>query len=281
MYLILFVPMNNLIKYILRYKAAIIFVVLEIIAFMLIFNNSYYPQTQMYGVMQHFQTYWYATAENLTEYIALKEDNERLAAENAALRSKLQLFQSRDSLQPYIAYTNTGRYTHYPAKITNNSINKQFNYITLNIGSNNGIHVDMGVVADDCIVGVVVNTSPHFSTVMSVLNKKLKINARLKNTMHHGSLIWDGIYYRSALLTEVPQHAKITIGDTVVTSGYSALFPEGILIGTVVDFSVKKGSFYEINVHLLTDFNSLRYVEVIDNSLQIEQEELEEQQYKN
>jgi rod shape-determining protein MreC len=136
----------------------------------------------------------------------------------------------------------------------------------------------MGVVANNCVVGIVVNTSAHFATVMSVLNRNLKISAQLKKSGHLGSLLWKGIYYREALLTEVPQHAEIAVGDTIVTSGHSALFPTGILIGTVMDYEIKKGSFYDVHVRLAIDFNTLRYVEIIDKTLQIEQRFIENQQ---
>jgi rod shape-determining protein MreC len=214
----------------------------------------------------------------INDYLVLRDDNERLVAENTALRNRLLLYKNADTLKPRILATTRGRYTLYPARVANATTNKQYNYLSLNIGENAGIHRDMGVIANGSVVGIVVNTSANFATVMPLLNRNTKISARHKRSGHIGSLMWNGIYYRSAILTEVPQHAEVATGDTIVTSGFSALFPEGILIGTVIDYTVQKGSFYNINIRLATDFNTLRYVEIIDNKLQVEQHVLEEEQ---
>jgi rod shape-determining protein MreC len=270
--------MNNLLKLLHKFRAILTFVALEIIAFMLIFNNTYYPQTQMYGLMQRFQNYIYTTFGTLTEYLVIKEDNARLVAENAALHTQLRAHrQNADTLKSYTAAIARHLYNYYPAKVVNSSINKQYNYLSINIGENSGIHRNMGVVEGGNVVGFVVNTSAHFATVMPLVNRHVKLSARLKRSGHIGSLTWDGVYYRTALLIEVPQHADIAVGDTVVTSGFSAMFPEGILIGTVVDYHIRKGSYYEINVRLATDLNQLRYVNVIENTMQIERQILEEQ----
>jgi rod shape-determining protein MreC len=268
--------MNNLLKKLYYFRAAILFLTLEGVAFVLIFNHNYYPQTQMYGAMQRFQNYFYATSEQLTEYFALKKENDYLAAENAMLRSQLFIYKIADTINRRpIA---NARYVCYPAKIVNSTINKQYNYITLDIGENNGIRKDMGVMSNGNVVGVVTNVSAHYATVMPILNRRLKISARHKRSGNIGSLVWDGVYYRSAILTEVPQHAALSQGDSIVTSGYSALFPEGIFIGTIIDYHVQKGTYYEIQVRLAVDFNTLRYVDVLDNKMQLEQQMLEEAQ---
>lgn len=269
--------MNNLTKLLYRFRAAIAFVVLGVTAFILIFNNTYYQQTQIYGALRHIQDYWHVTMGKLAEYTALKDDNERLLIDNAILRNQIMYCQNADSLHKRREYA-PRRYTCIPARVSGGAVNKQHNYLSIDIGSNDRIHSDMGVVSNNCAVGIVVDASPHFATVMPIINRNTKISARLKRSGHIGSLMWDGVYYREALLTEVPQHAAVATGDTIVTSGYSALFPEGIIIGTVIDYKIKRGSFYEIRVRLAVDFNKLKYVEVIDDILQTEQRILEERQ---
>jgi rod shape-determining protein MreC len=271
--------MNNLIKLILRFSDVILFIVLEGVSVALIANNSFYQQTQIYSMLQQTQNYFFVNAGRVVDYVSLRQDNERLAVENTKLRNQLYAYQSRDTLQNR-QFTNYqgARYNYYPAKLANINIHKQHNYMSLNIGEENHVHRDMGVVANNCVAGIVINTSAHFATVMSVLNRDFKISARLKKSKHLGSLTWDGIYYRETMLTEVPQHATVMPGDTVETSGYSGMFPEGILIGTVVASEIKRGSFLDIRVRLAIDFNTLRYVEVIDNTLQIEQRFMEAKQ---
>jgi rod shape-determining protein MreC len=273
--------MSNLIKLLYRFRAVIAFMILGTVAFILIFNNTYYQQTQMYGVFRQMQDYVYEKAGSIAEYMTLKEDNDYLTTENTALLNQLMLYRNADSLNPHRTYSEYfagRRYTYIPARVANLSTSKQKNYISINVGSNHHVHPDMGVVANNSVVGVVVNTSANFSTVMPIINRNTKISARLKRSGHFGSLMWDGVYYREALLTEVPQHAVVVAGDTVVTSGFSGIFPEDMFIGTVIDYTVKRGSFYEIRIRLSTDFNTLRHVKVINNILQMEQQVLEEQE---
>jgi len=161
---------------------------------------------------------------------------------------------------------NRGTYEFYPARVINNSVNKQSNYITLDKGSLAGIQADMAVVAPDGIVGVVRNVSAHYSTVIPILNSKLQVSVVLKNSDHFGSLIWDGKTYREAIVNEIPVHIELHKGDTIVTSGYSALFPPGEMVGTIESFEENPGgSFRVLRVALSTDFKNLSRVYVVNN----------------
>ena len=134
----------------------------------------------------------------------------------------------------------------------------------------------MAVVSPQGVVGIVRNTSDHFSTVISLINTQLKISGRLKSTNYFGSIEWDGYSPRFVRLTEIPIHASVSTGDSVVTSGYSAIFPDDILIGEVDDVETDKGGgFYNLKIRLAVDFQSVSYVEVVENLLQKEQIQLE------
>jgi len=169
-------------------------------------------------------------------------------------------------------------YDYIPAEVVNNSTNKQNNYITLNVGSARGVRQDMGVVGPEGIVGIVRNVSANYSTVISVLNSKFKGSVKLKSSDYHGTLSWPGNNYQEAVVTEIPGHINIYIGDTIVTSGLSTIFPAGEMVGRVTAVNhTPAGSFYELNVLLNQDMNKLTRVYVIRNFTRLEQERLEQQ----
>ena len=139
-----------------------------------------------------------------------------------------------------------------------------------------GIEKEMGVISSKGVVGIVNNVSENYSTVISVLNTRLKVSVKLEETGYFGALEWDGKTFDQAVLNEIPRHATVNVGDLVETSGYSAIFPEGILIGTVHEVDLDKGeSFYTIKVKLSVNFKDLAFVEVIGNVMREEQVELE------
>jgi len=167
------------------------------------------------------------------------------------------------------------KFTYSTARIINNSINKQNNYITLNAGSNEGIQREMGVITKDGVVGIVASVSNNFSTVISLLNTNLKVSAKHKRTGFYGSLYWDGLNYREVILSEIPQHVNLVEGDTIVTSGYSSIFPPDIPLGTIKEFDLKGGNFYIVKVKLLSDFKRLDYVCIIKSHLAAERKIIE------
>ncbi|MDR0565677.1 MAG: rod shape-determining protein MreC [Prevotellaceae bacterium] len=271
--------MGNLLKFILRFHEFIIFFLLESIAVTLLLHNTYYQQTQVYGVVQEVQSYCFKLARQCTDYLSLNAYNEALLSENAKLRNLLDRYGSIDtahSARQLNAREGT-LFTYMPAKVVSGTTNKQHNYLVLDIGRWDNIVSDMGVVTDNGVVGIVVNTSPHYAIVMSLLNRDFKISARIRQNGYLGTLMWDGLSYREAILSEVPQHVSIAVGDTVETSGYSAMFPEGIFIGTVASHEIKKGNFHEIRVKLEVDFKKLRYVNITRFSRYSELREVERQ----
>lgn len=158
------------------------------------------------------------------------------------------------------------RYRFIPARVINNSVNRQNNYITINKGRLDGVKPEMGIVGPNGIVGIITNVTDHYATGPTVLNKRWRVSAKIKKSSYFGSLNWDGLDYRTAQLNEIPFHVELTEGDTLVTSGYSSVFPEGIMIGRIEKFEIGSGdNFYQINVRLSTNFKTLTHVEIIDD----------------
>ncbi len=214
---------------------------------------------------------------NIRSYLSLHEINETLAAENVDLKNMLAksgrkenslFFSVNDSVYKQ-------QYIHTSAEVIENSINRQKNFFTINRGKNQGIKVDMAVISENSIAGVIVGCSANYSVAMSVLNPDFKLSARIKSNGYFGSLNWDGRDYRYAVLSDIPQHVIVNVGDTIESTGYSAIFPEGMLVGTVSDYEKFGGDFYKISVLLMTDFKKLHFVDVIGNMKKTEQLELE------
>jgi rod shape-determining protein MreC len=204
--------------------------------------------------------------------------NEQLVNENAELRNKIELLNPAQLPIDSLDYATDTVFNFIPARIINNSVNRQQNYITLNKGSKHGIKTDQGIISGSGIVGVVTSVSDSYSMGLSVLNPRWSISAKLKNSGFYGSLVWDGKDYRIVKLNEIPFHIDLAIGDTVVTSGYSSIFPDGLMIGTISEFIKPSGeNYYDISVQLATNFKSVAYVEVIDNHKADELDALKQQ----
>ena len=227
----------------------------------------------------------YGHISNWLDYLHLREQNLQLQDENAQLRNLLPgVFYSMGASRVFYVDTEVDsdsvklqRYTYFPAKVINNTVNRQFNFITLDCGRNKGIAEDMAVVGPEGIVGIVYGVSEHFATVMPVINRNFRVSAKFKKNDYFGSLSWDGRSYRHATLNEISLHVPVSLGDTIVVSGFSDSFPEGIPIGVVDKVEQKDGSFYTISVALATDFRRLHYVTVVEDLMKAEIQEVEQE----
>lgn len=270
--------MNSLIRFIVKYQFFLLFLVLEFISLWLLANHSYYQHSKFEGVTRNIVGYSSRKIDNMKQYLSLREVNQALAKENLDLRNQIAMLSSsidklskatKDSLaNPQFKFSS--------ARIINNSVNKQYNYLTLNVGKKDGVKEEMGVVSSGGIVGIVAGVSEHYSTVISLLNVDLKISAKLKKSNHFGSLYWDGRNYREVVLGDIPQHVAIEVGDTVVTSGFSSIFPSYINLGTIKSFDSKGSNFHTIRVQLFNDFKRLNDVWVVKNDHEEERNLLEE-----
>lgn len=254
-----------------------LFLILEVISFILIVQNNYYQRSGFINSTNKFSGNILTTFNNISQYFSLKDANRKLSKENARLLSESKKFYMKtdDHMFYYNDTLYRQQYEFINTKVINNSTNKRNNYITLNKGSRQGITKDMGVITSTGIVGIVKEVSSDFSSVISVLHKDMKISAKMKKNGHIGTVIWKGGDYRYGELIDIPTHVKPTLGDTIITSGYSSMFPEGVMIGTISDYKIEKGdNFYSIVIKFSTDFNSISYAYVVRNIMKGELDKL-------
>lgn len=217
------------------------------------------------------------------DYFDLKPQNEHLAKENAILRERITALEEKfseqtkvDSLTIIPAIDSLHQYRYYQAKVVNNAIHHQANYITINKGTKDGIKPEMAVICAEGVVGRVVSCSKNYSTVMSLLNQNYYQNVRFQKGKQFGILHWNGDDRYLADLNSISKHVIVNKGDTVVSNTFDGIFPENVLVGTVEELSVNEADqFYQISIRLSTDFNALSTVYVIENTLREEQIELE------
>jgi rod shape-determining protein MreC len=269
--------MRNLLNFLARYNQLIIFLILEGIAIYLLSTRNTYHNSRVVRGVQGITNGVEEKISNTRSYFHLREINQALALENALLKNKIEhLVTKENSLFYSVSDTiYQQQYVYTSAMVVDNSINSQKNFFTLNKGRKQGLAVDMAVISGEGIAGAIVGCSDNYSIVMSMLNLDFRVSARIKSNGYFGSLSWDGRDYRHALLSEIPQHVTFGVGDTVETTGYSAIFPEGIIIGTVSDLEKSGGDFYRIKIALITDFKKLHFVNVIGNLRKKEQLELQ------
>jgi len=270
--------MRTLLRFFQKYSNLLLFLLLEIIAVTLIVQGNSYQRSRLIGLNRQVTGYIYNKVDGAREYFSLKEVNEQLVEENMELRNRLDRVSTLlDSATVVNELKGEHRYYYVQSRIVQNSIYKQFNYLTLNKGKKQGVFRNMGVVSDQGLVGIILETSANFATVIPVINRDFRLSAKIKSNNYAGILQWDGISPRFAVLNEIPFHVDLSKGDTILTSGFSSIFPEGIDVGTIESFSLEKGNFYDIRVKLFTDFQRLYHVNVIRNSRQEEQLNLENQ----
>lgn len=273
--------MRNIILFIQRYYVFFSFLLLEIIAIGSYINFNYYQRVRYFSSANAVTGSFFSTVHDVKSYFGLKEVNQRLAEENALLRQQLAYSYYNDSLQSdtissQIDSTKKQMFLYTVAEVINNSVNKKNNYITLDRGYKHGIITGMGVICDQGVVGVIVDVSENFSTVLSVLSIKTKITPKIEGNEYFGSFEWDGFTPDMAKLTQVNMHAPIKNGMKVVTSGFSPIYPENINIGTIEEFSREADdNFYDIKIKLSTNFSSLTKVYVVKNLYKEEIDSLE------
>ena len=271
--------MQTLLKFILRYGNFLLFILLEVAAFMLVGWSNAYPRSSVLSTANRFVAWQYEVVSEVTGYFGLKGVNERLAAENAVLRSQLEnsgLWEESDADTTKILSTNYKspfkgdlegpRIIYREGKVVQMTLNGMRNYLTVNRGEEDGVYEGMGVRNDEGAVGIVATVGKHYAVVLPIINIETHLSCRFLKNDYIGTLQWDGRDTRFAELADVATHLEVNIGDTIVTSGLSTSFPAGIPVGVVEDCRLDEGaSYYTVRVRLATDFRRLRYIEVIDN----------------
>lgn len=268
--------MRNLFNFILRYSSWVIFAFYVAMSCILLFTRNPYQRHVYLTSAGEVASVVYEGASTVTSYFHLRDINEDLQQRNASLEA--QLLEARAkidamSLQIHADTMTTVEalqpFSFIIAKVINNSITRDHNYMTINRGHADGLRPEMGVVNQNGVVGVVDVVGTHHARVISLLNPDFRLSCRLRaDDGVFGSLVWDGKSPREAVLEELPRHTVYAVGDTVVTSGYSAMFPAGIPVGIVTGTSRDNDdNFFKLRIELLTEFDHLSTVRVIANNL--------------
>ncbi len=275
--------MNNLLNFLIKYSVVFLFLFLEIISLSLVVSNQEYQKSVFLSSSNNFVSSMYEMSNTVVEFFKLRTANDNLSEENTALKNQITELQNKlSALEP--EEKDSTDY-HVPpdmenklisAKVINNSTNKLQNYITLNKGYDEGLRPDMGVISDEGVVGIVKTVSHKFAVVIPVLNDKIKINCKFKKNNYSGPLQWEGLDYRYAGLNDIARHVELALGDTLITSGFTSNFPEGIPVGVIEDFKIRESdSYYTIKVKLAVNFRTLSHVKVIKYLNYNEQKSLE------
>ena len=265
--------MNNLLNFFVKHSAWFIFAVYVILSLVLLFKDNPYQQSVYLTSANRLSAAVYKAFNGVTSYFHLHDINESLQQRNAALEmevielrdqlSDLQLLHPDSLHQPALR-----QYSFVMAHVISNSIAQPNNYITIDRGHIDGISPEMGVIDQNGVVGIVNVVGSHAARVISLLNPHMRLSCKLRASGFYGSLVWDGKSPQYAVLEELPKHLTYHKGDTVVTSGYSAVFPEGIIVGTVEGLARgMSDSFVSLRVKLTTNFSQLSNVRVITNSM--------------
>ncbi len=265
--------MNNLLNFFVKHSAWFIFAIYVILSLVLLFKDNPYQQSVYLTSANSLSAAVYKAFNSVTSYFHLRDINESLQERNAALEMELIELRNQvndlallspDSLhQPALS-----QYTFVMANVISNSISQPNNYITINRGYDEGVKPEMGVIDQNGVVGIVNVVGHHAARVISLLNPHMRLSCKLKGSGFFGSLVWDGKSPQHAVLEELPKHVTFHKGDTIVTSGYSAVFPEGIIVGTIEGLARgMSDSFVSLRIRLTTNFSQLSSVRVITNSM--------------
>ncbi|MGN0257107.1 MAG: rod shape-determining protein MreC [Bacteroides sp.] len=280
--------MRNLLNFLIKYNYWFLFLLLEVTSFVLLFRFNRYQQSLFFTSANAMVGSIYETTGQVKSYFHLRSINSDLLDRNLLLEQQLVALQNRLLQQGMdsaslrsIERVTPSTFSLHEAQVIKNSLTLEDNYITLDKGSADGIRPEMGVVDARGVVGIVFKTSAHYALVISLLNSKSSISCKIAGSDYFGYLKWQGGDVQYAFLKDLPRHAQFNLGDTVVTSGYSTVFPEGIMVGTVDDMQDSHdGLSYLLKVKLATDFGKLNAVRVIERSRQLEQLQLERQEQK-
>lgn len=270
--------MQQLFYFIRKFRYLLLFLILETLAVFFTIQYHSFHKSKFVNSANFVSGGIYSKVNAVHEYFNLKAENKILSEENIRLKNLLE--RKNDTLvskiEMVIDSSHQQKYQYIAAKVINNNYAKRNNFLTLNKGNKQGITTDLGVINSKGVIGIIKNTSSNYASVLSILNNSSKINVRLKNSNHFGTMVWNGKNYNVTQLNDIPRQAEIKVGDTIITGGKSAVFPEGILVGAVKDFKFENNQYQEINVQLFNDMSAIGYVQVVTNLQKEEQINLEQ-----
>ena len=266
--------MRNLLEFLSKYNHWFVFILLEIISAVLLFGYNSYQNSVLFSSANALAGNVYAVSAQVQSFFRLNEVNQALTAHNVALQRQVEELEERvmnlsnDSTQKIIDKAELFKgFQLISAKVITNSVDKRDNLITLDKGSADGIQPNMGVISGMGVVGIIYMVSEHYSVVLSLLNSQSNISCTIKGKGYLGYLHWNGGSAETAFLDDIPRHAKLRKYDQIITSGYSSIFPQGIVVGRVTNaYNSPDGLSYKLKVRLSTDFSRLRDVFVVNNA---------------
>ena len=266
--------MHNLTEFLAKCKHWFLFVALEVLSMVLLFRFNDYQGSVWFTSANYVTGMAYEATSKVTSYLSMGALNEKLTKRNVELEQQVRELSSKlyDKTKDSI-YLQKGQY-HFlskfrliQAKVVSNSLDRPDNFITINKGTWDGVRKDMGVACGNGVVGIVYMAGIHYAVVIPVLNSKSNISCSIQGRNYFGYLHWNGGASNMAYLDDVPRHAKFKLGDRIVTSGYSSVFPAGVLVGKIKHvYNSEDGLSYRLAVQLSTDFGNLRDVCVIDDA---------------
>lgn len=287
--------MRRLLELIVKFRAFFFFLGLELVCFILIVNFNRFQSAAYFNSSNAVAGFTHSVTSGINEYFGLKSGNRELAEQNAQLHEKLIQLQREKDRYHELANVNKllkqqvnlllkgdsaevplfttkadsnyfGAINFIPAKVIKNEVIKENNYITIDKGEVENIRIGMGVISPQGVVGKVISVSQNYATIKSLLHIDNLTSVELKKNRALGRLKWDGEKINTCSMLDIPRHALVELNDTVITSGYNSVFPEGIMVGTIDKMELEQDdAFYHLNVKLSTDFTNLYFVYVIDN----------------
>lgn len=271
--------MERLINFLYEYRAFFTFLVLELFCAWLIVENNQYQSTRFFNSSNSVAAGLLTFSQNTRDYFSLRSINDNLARENAELRTLLERSLQQQKLNPSPPIEDTTRMNQFDfisARVVNNSTNLYKNYITINKGSKDGLIPGMAVISEQGAVGKVKSVSENYAVLISLLNVDEQVSSVIKRTRHFGTVRWDGGNARFSNLLFIPRHVTPAVGDSVVTSGYNAIFPDNILVGVIREVNLnEEAMFWDVRIELAQDFGKLAFVDVIRSKLKRERDSLE------
>lgn len=266
-----------------RYVKWIVLLLYVVLSCAMLVNSDPYRQHLWMSSASSVAGSIHSAGQNVTSFFSLRQVNNDLNRRNAALEAEVANMREEISRLRLSGFTDTmptpegvAHFDFIVANVINNSVHHPHNYLTVNKGSLDGVKPEMGVIDHSGVVGTVSAVGPHYSRVISLLNPNFRLSCKIKDSEHFGSLVWDGDDPSRALLEELPRHTVFNVGDTVVTSGYSAVFPAGLPVGVILpDDHTHNENFFTLPVQLFADFTRLNNVQIVVNNRRDELSEIE------